>query len=80
MAWAFAMAGQSDAPLFVALARASEWHVDNLQLQNLANISWAFATAGRSDASLLAALAKAAELRVGNFKPQGLAIMAFLRP
>ena len=59
-AWAFAKAGQSDAPLFTALARKAEHCADNFNLQELANTAWAFATAGQKDASLFAALATAA--------------------
>ena len=60
-AWAFATAGQSDALLFMTLARAAERRVGDLSAQELANTAWAFATAGRSDALLLMSLARAAE-------------------
>ena len=36
-AWAFATAGQNDALLFAALAKAMERRVDDFKVQNLAN-------------------------------------------
>ena len=43
--WASATAGQSDAQLFAALAKAVEQRVSDFDVQNLANAAWAFATA-----------------------------------
>ena len=45
-AWAFAAAGQADAPLFVALARVAECWLGSFSSQNLARTAWAFASAG----------------------------------
>ena len=45
-AWAFATVGQSDTPLFRALASAAEPRTSNSSAQDLANIAWAFATVG----------------------------------
>ena len=45
-AWAFATAGQSDAPLFAALARLADRRVGEFDMQSLANMAWAFAMAG----------------------------------
>ena len=36
-AWAFATAGQSDASLFMALARAAEWRKGDFNAQDFAN-------------------------------------------
>ena len=41
-AWAFAMAGQSDEKLFVALARAAEQHVGNFHEKGLLMTLWVF--------------------------------------
>ena len=60
-AWGFAMADQSDAPLFAALAKAIEQRVGDFNAQELANTAWAVATAGQPDAQLFMALARAAE-------------------
>ena len=49
-AWASATADQSDAPLFVALAKEPERCVGQLVEQGLANTAWAFATASIADA------------------------------
>ena len=35
--WAFAMAGQRDVPLFVALARLANQRIEDFDSQNLAN-------------------------------------------
>ena len=43
-AWAFAMAGQSNAQLFATLAKVVEQRVGDFTAQNLANTAWAFAT------------------------------------
>ena len=67
MAWAFASTGQSNPPLFAALARAVKWHMDDYELQGLANVVWAFATAVQTDEALFAALARVAELRFDEF-------------
>ena len=44
-AWAFAKAGQPDAQLFMALARAAERRVGDFNAKHLANTAWAFAVA-----------------------------------
>ena len=63
-AWAFAMAAQSDAELFRALARAAGWCVGDFHAQDLANTAWAFATLGQSDVKLFAAsIAKQFEIQ-----------------
>ena len=72
-AWAFATAGQSDALLFMTLARAAERRVGDFNAQGLANTAWAFATVGQSDALLFKPLARAAEQRVGDVDVQELA-------
>jgi len=46
-AWAFATAGQSDALLFAALAKAVQQHVSDFNMQELVNTAWSFATAGQ---------------------------------
>ena len=65
--------GQSDALLFITLARVAELRVDNLNPQDLANIAWAFATVGLPDALLLMVLARVAEFCVDSFDQQMLA-------
>ena len=52
MAWAFATVIYADAPLFLALARATEQHVGQLNPQNLANTAGAFAALRQSDEKL----------------------------
>ena len=71
--WAITKAGQSDAQLFMALAKVAERSVSNFNTQDLANTAWAFATAGQSDAVLFTALANAAEQRMDDFDAQSLA-------
>ena len=71
-AWAFATAGQSDALLFMTLARASERHVGDFSAQELANTAWAFAIAGQSDALLFMMLGRAAERHMDDFNVQDL--------
>ena len=44
-AWAFAKAGQPDAPLFMALARMAERRVVEFNGQALVNTAWAFSVA-----------------------------------
>ena len=46
-AWAFATAGQSDAALLTALARAAERRMGHFEAQELVNTAWAFATVGQ---------------------------------
>ena len=75
MVWAFAMANQSDTPLFVALAKVAEQLADDFNSQNLANVAWAFA--GQLDVPLSVALSRAAKLCVGNFNSQNLTNMAW---
>ena len=60
-------AGRSDALLFAAFARAADWHLGTLNLQDLINTAWAFATAGRSDELLFVVLAEAAGQCMGEF-------------
>ena len=45
-AWAFATVRQSDAHLFIALARVAEWRVSDFVAQSGANTVWAFAKVG----------------------------------
>ena len=45
IAWAFSTAAQNDAPLFAALATATQQHTGDFKPQDLANTAWAFATA-----------------------------------
>ena len=61
MAWAFAMACRSDAPLFGALSSAAKQRTDEFNAQNFANVAWAFAEVGRSDAPLFVVLRSATE-------------------
>merc|ERR1712224_919247 len=70
IARAFATAGQLDAPLFAALARAAEQRMSDLNPQEPANMAWAFATVCQSDALLFAALARTAEQCIGKFREQ----------
>jgi len=72
------VAGQSDAQLFVALAKAVEQSVSNFNMQNLANTAWAFVTKGQSDAKLFGVFARVAGQRVGNFHMQDLANSAWV--
>ena len=75
-AWAFALAGHTDALLFAALALAVQRCMDGYAVhnsENLAKTAWAFAKVGFNDASLFAALATAANWRMGDFKPEELA-------
>ena len=72
VAWAFAKAGQVDAPLFSALARSAEKRVADFGASDLANIAWAFANAGQLDARLFASLAKEAEKVLGEFNDEDL--------
>ena len=59
--------------LFAALATVAEQHMDDFNVQALANTAWAFATAGQNDALLFAALATVAEHHMGDFNVQDLA-------
>ena len=52
LAWAFAPAGQLDAEQFTVLGRATEEHMDDFNVQELANTAWAFAMLDRLIASL----------------------------
>ena len=58
----------------MALVRAAERRVSELNAQVLANTAWAFATVNRPDEELFAALARAVERQLSEFKPQGLAM------
>ena len=58
--------------LFAALATVADHHVDDFNMQELANTAWAFATAGQNDALLFAALATAAERWMADFNVQNL--------
>ena len=69
-AWGVATACQTDAQLFMALARTAERCVGDCNVHDLANTAWAFATAGQSDVQLFAALARAVEQRVSDFNMQ----------
>jgi len=73
---AFAKAGQSDAQLFKAWARAAEQRMGDFSPQNFAT-AWAFAIVGQSDAQLFTALARAAEQRLDDFNSQDLANTAW---
>ena len=57
--WAFTPAGETEVPLFVALARTSECPRGLPGSQELADTAWALATASQHDAPLFAALARA---------------------
>ena len=61
-----------DAQLWLTLARAAEWRVDQFNEQELANTAWAFAKASQSDVALFRLLASAVERWVSEFKPQEL--------
>ena len=63
--------------ILAAVATAAEQHMNDFNLQNIANTAWAFATAGQNDASLFAALATAAKPRMGELKLQVLANTAW---
>ena len=65
-AWAFATAGQSDAPPFAALGMTAELRMGEFNAKDLANTAWAFATAGQAEASLLRSLARSIERRPGG--------------
>ena len=69
-AWAFASVKQPNVKLFMALARAVERHISELNAQELSNTAWAFATVRQPDKKLFEALAKAAERRVREFNAQ----------
>ena len=56
-AWAFSTTGESDVPLFMAIARVAR--AGDFKPQELANTAWAFATAGQSHAQLFTAWASA---------------------
>ena len=59
--------GKALGKLFMALARAAERHMYDLNDKQLANTGWAFATAGELDVSFFRASARAVERRVGDF-------------
>jgi len=63
-AFAFVAVGESQAPIFGALARAVERRVGDFKPQRLANTKSLFAKAGQLDAQLFAAWARAAERHV----------------
>ena len=52
---------QSDAQLFIALARSVEQRLGDFISQGLANAAWTFATVGQSNAKLFLKLARSAE-------------------
>ena len=56
--------------LFVALARATEQRVRELDVQNLASTAWAFATAGQWVGELFTAIATTAERWMNELKRQ----------
>eukprot|EP00747_Dinoflagellata_sp_TGD_P058074 gnl/TRDRNA2_/TRDRNA2_150949_c0_seq3.p1 gnl/TRDRNA2_/TRDRNA2_150949_c0~~gnl/TRDRNA2_/TRDRNA2_150949_c0_seq3.p1 ORF type:complete len:191 (-),score=27.63 gnl/TRDRNA2_/TRDRNA2_150949_c0_seq3:116-688(-) len=61
------MAGQSEMPVFISLARVMQQRVREFNTQDLSNTAWAFSTTGRWEVSLFAALAEAVTQRVREF-------------
>ena len=63
---------QSDAQLFMKLARSAVQRLRYCIMQELTNTAWAFATVGQSDAQLFMKLARSAGQRLGDFIAQNL--------
>ena len=75
VAWAFAMAGHSDAPLFVVLGRGVQRRPCEFNPQELASTAWAFAAANQLLAPLVRAIAIAAARVLAAFDHRSFAAL-----
>ena len=66
-AWAFATDEQPDEKLSMAMARAAERRMSDLNTQNLANMGWSCAALNLSDEKLFVKLAGSAEQQSREF-------------
>ena len=73
----FATVNRPEQELFIALERATERWVIEINAQGLANTAWAFATVKRPDEKLFTSFARAAERWVNELNAQDLANMAW---